>query len=52
VIIWGDAFPESVSRERLQRVIDATDKEIDALVYEMYGLKPEENAVVENANKL
>jgi hypothetical protein len=38
-------------RERLQRVIDSTDRQIDALVYELYGLTPEEIAVVENAGK-
>jgi hypothetical protein len=33
--------------ERLQRVISATDKQIDSLVYELYGLIPEEIAIVE-----
>jgi hypothetical protein len=36
-------------RERLQRLIDATDKQIDALVYELYGLTAEEIAIVEGA---
>jgi hypothetical protein len=31
----------------LQRQIEATDKQIDALVYELYGLTAEEIAVVE-----
>jgi len=34
-------------RERLQRQIDATDREIDALVYELYGLSEEEIRIVE-----
>ena len=34
-------------RERLQRLIDSTDPQIDALVYELYGLTPEEIAIVE-----
>jgi hypothetical protein len=32
-----------------QRRITATDAQIDALVYELYGLTPEEIAVVEGA---
>jgi len=31
----------------LQRQIDATDKQIDSLVYELYGLTSEEIALVE-----
>ena len=31
----------------LQRQIEATDREIDRLVYELYGLTDEEIAVVE-----
>ena len=30
-----------------QRQIEATDREIDALVYELYGLTDEEIAIVE-----
>ena len=33
----------------LQRQIEATDKQIDALVYELYGLTDDEIAVVEGA---
>jgi hypothetical protein len=33
----------------IQRQIDATDREIDKLVYELYGLTPEEIAIVEGA---
>ena len=32
-----------------QRQIDATDKEIDRLVYELYGLTDEEIRIVEEA---
>jgi hypothetical protein len=32
----------------LQRQIDATDKQIDNLVYELYGLTEEEIRIVEN----
>ena len=34
-------------REAAQRQIDATDREIDALVYRLYGLTEEEIAIVE-----
>ena len=34
----------------LQRQIDATDREIDTLVYELYGLTDEEIKIVEHAN--
>jgi hypothetical protein len=34
-------------RELYQRQIDATDNEIDKLVYELYGLTPDEIAIVE-----
>ena len=34
----------------IQRQIDATDKEIDRLVYELYGLTAEEIAIVEKAS--
>lgn len=33
----------------LQRQIEATDRQIDELVYELYGLTDEEIAVVERA---
>ncbi len=35
----------------LQRQIDATDREIDTLVYELYGLTAEEIKIVEGENK-
>jgi DNA-binding CsgD family transcriptional regulator len=33
--------------ERIERMIDATDREIDALVYKLYGLTEEEIGIVE-----
>jgi hypothetical protein len=41
-----DAGSDS-EREVLQRQIEATDRQIDTLVYELYGLTAEEVAVVE-----
>ncbi|OPX61777.1 MULTISPECIES: Eco57I restriction-modification methylase domain-containing protein [unclassified Methanoregula] len=38
-------------RRLVQQEIDATDVRIDALVYEMYGLTPEEIAVVEGSSR-
>jgi len=35
----------------IQRQIDATDKQIDQLVYELYGLTDEEIRIVEEATK-
>lgn len=37
-------------KERLQRQIDATDQEIDRLVYDLYGLTEEESKIVEEAS--
>jgi hypothetical protein len=34
-------------RRTLQNAVTATDRQIDALVYELYGLTPEEIALVE-----
>ena len=36
-------------KTRIQRQIDATDRQIDALVYELYGLTEEEIRIVEEA---
>jgi hypothetical protein len=36
-----------VYKQLYQRQIEATDRQIDALVYELYGLTEEEIAVVE-----
>jgi hypothetical protein len=41
------AAQDAGERERLQRLIDSTDQQIDALVYELYGLTPEEITIVE-----
>jgi len=41
------AAPDDGAKQRLQRVVEATDAQIDALVYELYGLTPEEIALVE-----
>ncbi|MBI4785741.1 MAG: N-6 DNA methylase [Chloroflexi bacterium] len=41
------AAQTAADRELLQRQIDATDAQIDALVYQMYGLTEEEIKVVE-----
>jgi hypothetical protein len=35
----------------LQRQIEATDRQIDVLVYELYGLTVEEIGIVEGANE-
>jgi hypothetical protein len=40
---------DAAATQRLQRLIDSTDRQIDNLVYELYGLTPEEIAVVEGA---
>jgi hypothetical protein len=37
-------------RATLQNAVTATDREIDALVYELYGLTPEEIQLVERDN--
>ena len=36
-------------REQIQREIDATDRQIDQLVYQLYGLTDEEIRIVEEA---
>jgi len=38
-------------REQIQREIDATDRQIDALVYQLYGLTDEEIRIVKEATK-
>jgi len=38
-------------RKLIQRQIDATDKQIDQLVYELYGLTEEEIRIIESQNK-
>ena len=43
------AAASASDRELYQRQIDATDREIDRLVYELYGLTSDEIATVEAA---
>ena len=38
-------------KKRHQRQIEGTDEEIDAVVYELYGLTEEEIAIVEEATR-
>jgi len=45
------AAKSAAQTEVLRRQIDATDAEIDRLVYDLYGLTAEEIAIVEGANK-
>lgn len=46
---WQDYFIEHKEKaDKIKSIIDATDKEIDRLVYELYGLTDEEIAIVEN----
>ncbi|NCA77013.1 MAG: hypothetical protein EOM90_11835 [Alphaproteobacteria bacterium] len=45
---WEGYFEaEATKAQELKRTIDATDREIDRMVYELYGLTEEEIAVVE-----
>jgi adenine-specific DNA-methyltransferase len=41
------AVRSPLDKERVGREIESTDKQIDRLVYELYGLSPEESAIVE-----
>jgi hypothetical protein len=43
------AANSQADRELYQRQIEATDNEIDALVYELYGLTDEEIRIVETS---
>ena len=46
---WIDLFEENKKKSlELKTKIDQTDKEIDRLVYELYGLTEEEIQIVEN----
>ena len=46
---WEDYFEtESKKAQNLKAQIDATDKAIDKMVYELYGLSEEEIGIVEN----
>jgi hypothetical protein len=47
---WLDLFEENKQKaQALQTKITQTAKEIDAMVYELYGLTAEEIAIVENS---
>ncbi|EDM44694.1 type II restriction enzyme, methylase [unidentified eubacterium SCB49] len=47
---WLDLFEENKQKaQALQTQINQTDAEIDAMVYELYGLTEEEIAIVENS---
>ncbi len=43
------AAKSDADKQRLQRAINATDRKIDALVYELYGLTDEEIRIVEGS---
>ena len=45
------AAKTSYEKTAIQRQIDATDKQIDQLVYELYGLTEEEIKIVEEGSK-
>ena len=47
---WMELFEENKKKAlKLQREIEKTDKEIDAMVYKLYGLNEEEIAIVESS---
>jgi hypothetical protein len=47
---WEDYFEtESKKAQDLKAQIDKTDKKIDQMVYELYGLSEEEIGIVENS---
>lgn len=47
---WMEVFEtKKAEAQKLKSEIDRTDKEIDQMVYELYGLTEEEIAIVENA---
>ena len=49
---WEEYFnSESKKALELKAQIDATDKEIDQMVYELYGLTDEEIGIIENSVK-
>jgi hypothetical protein len=41
----------SADRDLIQRQIDATDQQIDALVYQLYGLTDDEIKIVEGRRR-
>lgn len=47
---WMDVFEtKKAEAQALKQQINTTDREIDAMVYELYGLSDEEIAIVENS---
>ena len=47
---WEDHFMEKSKKALdIKAAIDDTDKAIDTMVYELYGLNEEEIAIVENS---
>ena len=49
---WMEVFDKKKGElQTLKAEIDKTDKEIDQMVYELYGLTQEEIEIVENATK-
>jgi type I restriction-modification system DNA methylase subunit len=47
---WRDYFNSTTEKiNQIQSNIEKTDKEIDQMVYDLYGLTPEEIEIVENA---
>ena len=54
MLVLHSNLPQTTSphdTEIIQRQIDATDKQIDRLVYELYGLTDKEIRIVEEAMK-
>jgi len=47
--LFGSAANNPEQKTRLRRDIEATDRQIDQLVYELYGLTEEEIKIVEEA---
>ena len=47
--LFGSAANNSERKTRLQREIEAADRQIDQLVYELYGLTEEEIEIVGEA---
>jgi hypothetical protein len=45
------AATTDAERQILQNAVTAADQQIDALVYELYGLTPEEVALVEGISR-
>ena len=48
-VIEPESVRDEYAKANLQRQIDATDAQIDKLVYELYGLTDDEIKIVESA---